>query len=46
MLGESGYLCLCRHTEYWKREFQLRKNENRCPLIKIHRGNTIQVKAS
>lgn len=46
MLGESGYLCLCRHSECWKREFQLRKNENRCPLIEVHRGSTIQVKAS
>lgn len=46
MLNESGRLCLCRHSECWKREFQLRKNENRCPLTEIHRGNTIQVKAS
>lgn len=46
MLGESGYLCLCRHSECWKREFHLRKNENRCPLIEIQRHSTIQVKAS
>jgi predicted GNAT family N-acyltransferase len=46
MLSESGYLCLCRHSECWKREFQLRKNEQRCPLIEIHRGSTIQFKAS
>jgi predicted GNAT family N-acyltransferase len=46
MLAESGYLCLCRHSECWKREFQLRKNGNRCPLIKIRRDSTIQVKAS
>ena len=46
MLSESGYLCLCRHSECWKREFQLRKNENRCPLIEIHRGSSVQSKAS
>jgi predicted GNAT family N-acyltransferase len=47
MLRESGYLCLCRHSECWKREFQLRKNENRCPLIiESHASSTIQIKAS
>jgi N-acyl-L-homoserine lactone synthetase len=45
MLSESGYLCLCRHSECWKREFQLRKNENRCPLIRIHPGSSVQFKA-
>ena len=46
MLSESGYLCLCRQSECWKREFQLRKNENRCPLIGIHRESALQYKAS
>ena len=46
MLRESGYLCLCRHSECWKREFQLRNNENRCPLIEVGRERYLQSKAS
>ena len=45
ILSDSGYLCLCRHSECWKREFPLRKNESRCPLIGIH-GGSLQSKAS
>jgi predicted GNAT family N-acyltransferase len=47
MLGDSGFLCLCRNTECWKRhEFQLRHNESRCPLMAIYRpGNSLQSRA-
>lgn len=48
MLGEFGFICLCRNTECWKgRDFQLRHNESRCPLIATRRdGNALQFKAS
>jgi len=47
MLSKSGFLCLCRNSECWKRrEFEFRRNESRCPLVEIHRGSTLQSKAS
>ena len=48
MLGEFGFICLCRNTECWKgRDFQLRHNQSRCPLIATRRdGNALQFKAS
>jgi predicted GNAT family N-acyltransferase len=39
MLSESGFLCLCRNNDCWKRgEFQFRYNESRCPLVEIHQS--------
>jgi predicted GNAT family N-acyltransferase len=47
MLRKSGFLCLCRNSDCWKRrEFEFRRNESRCPLVEIHRGSTLQSKAS
>ena len=47
MLGEFGFICLCRNSECWKRrDFQMRKNESRCPLAATRRaGNTFHSKA-
>jgi len=39
LLGEHGHLCLCQHSDCWKRrEFHFRHNESQCPLIEVHRG--------
>jgi GNAT superfamily N-acetyltransferase len=47
MLGDTGFVCLCRNTECWKqREFQFRHNEGRCPLMATYSaGNSLQSKA-
>jgi predicted GNAT family N-acyltransferase len=38
LLNKSELLCLCRHSECWKRpDFRFRYDESRCPLAEIHR---------